>query len=151
MRTPRREACRGALADDVHGGEFVPPAAEWLLDNFHLIEAEIRGIRHDLPRQYYLDLPKLASRALAGIARVYAMALELIRHTDGRLDQRQLARFVAAYQTIAPLTIGELWAWPTMLKLALIENLRRLVDETLRARDGRRSADGYLARITGAG
>src|SRR5207249_1958546 len=86
-----RKAYR-VLADDVHGGEFVPPAAEWLLDNFHLIEAEIRGIRHDLPRHYYLDLPKLASREMAGIARVYAMALELIRHTDGRLDRQQLVR-----------------------------------------------------------
>src|SRR5213594_2491545 len=144
-----RKAYR-VLADDVHGGEFVPPAAEWLLDNFHLIEAEIRGIRHDLPRQYYLDLPKLASREMAGIARVYAMALELIRHTDGRLDRQQLVRFMAAYQTVAPLTIGELWAWPSMVKLALIENLRRLADEALQGRDARLTADGYLAQIGGA-
>ena len=145
-----REAYR-VLADDVHRREFVPPAAEWLLDNFHLIEAEIRGIRHDLPLQYYLQLPKLASRAMAGVARVYAMALELIRHTDGRLDRQQLVRFVAAYQTVAPLTIGELWAWPSMLKLALIENLRRLADETLQSRDARLRADGYLARIDAVG
>ena len=144
-----RKAYR-VLADDVHGGEFVPPAAEWLLDNFHLIEAEIRGIRHDLPRHYYLDLPKLASREMAGIARVYAMALELIRHTDGRLDRQQLVRFMAAYQTVAPLTIGELWAWPSMVKLALIENLRRLADEALQGRDARLTADGYLAQIGGA-
>ena len=144
-----RKAYR-VLADDVHGGEFVPPAAEWLLDNFHLIEAEIRGIRHDLPRQYYLDLPKLASREMAGVARVYAMALELIRHTDGRLDRQQLVRFMAAYQTVAPLTIGELWAWPSMVKLALIENLRRLADEALQGRDARLTADGYLAHIGGA-
>ena len=144
-----RKAYR-VLADDVHGGEFVPPAAEWLLDNFHLIEAEIRGIRHDLPRQYYLDLPKLASREMAGVARVYAMALELIRHTDGRLDRQQLVRFMAAYQTVAPLTIGELWAWPSMVKLALIENLRRLADEALQGRDARLTADGYLAQIGGA-
>ncbi|MGB2696084.1 MAG: carbohydrate-binding protein, partial [Dehalococcoidia bacterium] len=141
-----RETYR-VLADDVHRGEFVPPAAEWLLDNFHLIEVEIRDTRHDLPRPYYLDLPKLASREMAGIARVYAMALELIRHTDGRLDRHQLIRFMAAYQTVAPLTIGELWAWPSMLKLALIENLRRLADETLQGRDARHRADAYLARI----
>src|SRR5207244_6906196 len=83
------------------------------------------------------------------IARVYAMALELIRHTDGRLERRQLVRFVTAYQTVAPLTIGELWAWPTMLKVALIESLRRLADETLRARDARLAADSYLAQIGG--
>ena len=145
-----RDAYR-VLAGDVHRHDFVPPAAEWLLDNFHLIEGEIRGIRHDLPEPYYRQLPKLASREMAGIARVYAMALELIRHTDGRLDRPQLVRFMAAYQTVAPLTIGELWAWPSMLKLALIESLRRLADETLQARHGRISADVYLARIGGAG
>jgi cyclic beta-1,2-glucan synthetase len=138
------------LAHDVHRGEFVSPAAEWLLDNFHIIEAEIRDIRRDLPRQYYLDLPKLAPREMAGVARVYAMALELIRHTDGRLDRHQLVRFMTAYQTVAPLTIGELWAWPTMLKLALIENLRRLADETLQGRDARLVADRFLAQIGSA-
>jgi cyclic beta-1,2-glucan synthetase len=144
-----REAYR-VLADDVHRGGFVPPAAEWLLDNFHLIESEIRAIRHNLPRQYYSDLPKLAPREMAGIARVYGMALDLIRHTDGRLDRNQLVRFVAAYQTVAPLTIGELWAWPSMLKLALIENLRRLADETLQGRDARLKADRFLAQIGSA-
>src|SRR2546427_10666752 len=129
-----REAYR-VLADDVHRGEFVPPAAEWLLDNFHLIEGEIRDTRHDLPRQYYLGLPKLASRGLAGIARGYAMGLELIRHTDGRLARRQLVRFMAPYPTVGPPTTGELWAWPSMLKLALLESLRRLADETLQGRD----------------
>ncbi len=138
------------FSDDVHRGAFIPPAAEWLLDNFHLIEGEIRDTRHNLPRPYYLQLPKLASREMAGIARVYAMALELIRHTDGRLERQPLARFVTAYQTVAPLTIGELWAWPSMVKLALIENLRRLADETIQGRDARLHADGYLAQIGGA-
>src|SRR5206468_4576778 len=101
------------LADDVHRGEFVPPAAEWLLDNFHLIEAEIRGIRHDLPRQYYLQLPKLASREMAGIARVYAMALELTRHTAGRLDRPPLVRLIPAHQPVPPLPIGDLCVWPS--------------------------------------
>jgi cyclic beta-1,2-glucan synthetase len=145
-----REAYR-ILADDVHRGEFVPPAAEWLLDNFHLIEGEMRDARHDLPREYYLSLPKLASREMAGIARAYAMALELISHTDGRLERHQLVRFMSAYQTVAPLTIGELWAWPSMVKLALIESLRRLADETLHGRDARHAADAYLARIASAG
>src|SRR5207237_6450232 len=87
---------------------------------------------------------------MAGIARLYAMSLELIRHTDGRLDRQQLVRFMAAYQTVAPLAIGELWAWPSMVKLALIENLRRLADEALQGRDARLTADSYLAQIAGA-
>ncbi|HEX5632844.1 MAG TPA: hypothetical protein VFX50_06430, partial [Gemmatimonadales bacterium] len=145
-----RQAYR-TLAEDVHRGEFLAPAAEWLLDNFYLIESEIRGVRHDLPRPYYRELPKLASREAAGVARVSAMALELIRHTDGRLDRVQLVRFMNAYQTVAPLTIGELWAWPIMLKLALVENLRRLADETLAGREARLVADRYLERIAEQG
>ena len=141
-----REAYR-ILADDVHEGVFVSPAAEWLLDNFHLVASEIRDVRQNLPRGYYRELPKLALRELAGHARVYAMAVELIRHSDSRLDRHQLERFMNSYQTVAPLTIGELWAWPSMLKAALIENLRRLAQQTLAARAARRAADADVARI----
>lgn len=139
------------LADDVHRGAFVTPAGEWLLDNFHLVTSEILGVRRDLPRGYYRELPKLALRELAGHARVYALAVELIRHSDSRLDRHQLVRFLNSFQTVAPLTIGELWAWPSMLKLALIENLRRLAEEALEAREARWAADAYVASIESAG
>ncbi|HEX9052216.1 MAG TPA: glucoamylase family protein, partial [Anaeromyxobacter sp.] len=145
-----REAYR-ALAGDVHRGEFVTPAAEWFLDNFHLVASEIRDVRQSLPRGYYRELPKLAVRDQAGSARVYALAVELIRHSDSRLDRAQLARWLDAFQTVAPLTIGELWAWPSMLKLALVENLRRLADETLAARAARRAADAHVASIDATG
>jgi cyclic beta-1,2-glucan synthetase len=144
---------RGAyqvLATDVRRGEAVAPAAEWLLDNFHLIETEILEVRKNLPQRYYLDLPKLAVRDLAGMARVHAMAFEFIRHSDARFDLHRLTRFVSAYQTVAPLTLGELWAWPSMLKLCLIENLRRLTDEVMESRLGEVEADRYFARFEAA-
>ncbi len=137
----------GVLAGDVHKGEAVPPAAEWLLDNFHLVDAEARAVRHDLPPRYYRKLPKLAAREFSGQARIHAMALELIRHGDGRLDPDRLTRFVAAFQTVAPLSIGELWAWPSMLKLALIENMRRLAEGILAGRTARLAADAALAAL----
>lgn len=130
---------------------MVTPASEWILDNYHLVTAEIRDVRRHLPRGYYRELPKLATRELAGTARVYALALELIRHSDSRLDRPMLVRFVSAFQAVAPLTIGELWAWPSMLRLALIENLRRLAALTLEARSARLAADAYVARIDAAG
>ena len=135
-----------SLADDTHRGVAVPPAAEWLLDNFHLVEAEARAARHDLPVRYYRKLPKLAGREFSGKARVHMMALELIRHGDGRLDAERLTRFVLAFQTVAPLTIGELWAWPSMLKLALLETLRLLADGIIAAA-ARQEADVALARL----
>jgi cyclic beta-1,2-glucan synthetase len=141
-----RDAYR-TLADDVRTGQFITAAAEWLLDNFHLVTAEIRDIRQHLPGSYYRQLPTLASREHAGHTRIYAMAVELVRHSDSRIDRQQLAVFVNSYQRVAPLTIGELWAWPSMLKLALIENLRRLAVETLDARTARLAADVYVSHV----
>ena len=139
------------LADDVHRGGSVAPAAEWLLDNYHLVASEVLDARRNLPPGYYRELPKLALRELAGHARVYALAEEIIRHSDSRLDRPQLVRFMNGFQAVAPLTIGELWAWPSMLKLALIENLRRLAEELLEDRAAVRAADAYVARIDAAG
>ncbi|MGK2856293.1 MAG: GH36-type glycosyl hydrolase domain-containing protein, partial [Thermoanaerobaculia bacterium] len=136
-----------SFADDVHKGVAVPPAAEWLLDNFHLVVSEALAVRHDLPLQYYQKLPKLAAREYTGKARVHAMAIELIRHGDGRLDAARLTRFVLAFQTVAPLTIGELWAWPSMLKLALLENLRLLSEGIIAGREARHEADVAFARL----
>src|SRR6185295_1792339 len=128
---------------------FVTPPAEWLLDHFHLVSAEIRAIRQHLPRRYYRELPRLPQREWQGHARIYAMALELIRHSDSRLDKRQLTRFISSFQSVAPLTIGELWAWPSILRIALIENLRRLAEEILEAGSGRLAADGFMTACEG--
>ena len=136
------------LADDVRTGQFVGSAADWLLDNFHLIASEISDIRRNLPRTYSRRLPALASREHGGDARVYAIAVELIRHSDSRLERQQRVQFLHSYQRVAPLTIGELWAWPSMLKLALIENLRRLAEELLAARTARGSASTVIPSLS---
>ncbi|MDP1697541.1 MAG: glucoamylase family protein [Xanthomonadaceae bacterium] len=104
----------------------IAPAGEWLLDNFYLIEGQIRTARQHLPNDYSRELPQLANTHSRGLPRVYDLAQETIAHGDGRVDAESLGRFVAAYQTVAPLALGELWAIPIMLRLALIENLRRV-------------------------
>ncbi len=138
-------AAYGTLAGDVRRGEAGTPAAEWLLDNFHLVEGELREVRRNVPTPYYRELPKLAGRGRAGTVRVYAMAVELLRYSDARLDPQRLDRFMNAFQSVAALSLGELWAWPSMLKLALIDHLRRLSEELLESRAGRREADHYFA------
>jgi cyclic beta-1,2-glucan synthetase len=104
----------------------ITPAGEWLLDNFYLIEEQIRIARRHLPKGYSKELPRLDSGPSAEMPRVYDIALEIISHGDGRVDTVSLTRFVNAYQTVTPLKLGELWAIPIMLRLALIENLRRV-------------------------
>ena len=138
------------LAEDVRQGAFATPATEWFLDNFHLISSQIVEIHRHLPRRYYRELPALATRQSAGDARIYAIAVELLRYSDSRLDLPQLTLFLNSYQRVAPLTLGELWAWPSMLKLALIENLRRLSDEIMNGRDSRKAADTQIERLDAA-
>jgi cyclic beta-1,2-glucan synthetase len=104
--------------------ESTTPAAEWLLDNFHIISAAARDIHHDLPPSFFRRLPRVAADEYAEIPRIYALALELIGSSAGRLDAPRLLRFISAFQSVTPLTMGELWAWPSALKLALLDHLR---------------------------
>jgi cyclic beta-1,2-glucan synthetase len=135
------------LVEAIRKGRAISPAAEWLVDNFHIVEEQLREIRQDLPKSYYHELPKLAEGELKGYPRIYAVALALIAHTDCRLDTNTLRRFIAAYQTVSPLSIGELWAVAITLRLALVENLRRLALLIVRAREEREQADKLADRL----
>lgn len=107
-------------------GRQVAPAAEWLLDNHYLVEDHVEVARDYLPSGYSRELPRLRSGGHRGLPRVYDVAFELVAHTDGRADPESLAAFIQAYQSVTPLKLGELWAVPIMLRLAVIENLRRV-------------------------
>ena len=114
------------LIKDVKENNGITPAGEWLLDNFYLIQEQIQVAKQLLPKGYAKDLPLLGNAPSPGLPRVYDIALETISHGDGRMDIETLGNFVAAYQSIAVLQLGELWAIPIMLRLALIENFRRV-------------------------
>src|SRR5687767_7829058 len=116
---------------------------EWLRDNHHVVQDQVREIRLHLPRKYYRELPKLAGGPLQGYARVYDFARELIAHTAGRIDLDTIADFTAAYQRQATLSIGETWAIPIMLRLALIEELDRLAQGVVNARRNRERARAW--------
>ena len=130
-----------SLAKAIGNESTISPAAEWLVDNFHIVEEQLREIREDLPKSYYYELPKLTSGQLAGYPRIYAVALALVAHTDSRLDAETLRRFIRSYQREATLTIGELWAVAISLRVALVENLRRLTTRVVASREEREEAD----------
>lgn len=139
-----------AIAGAAGAGHAITPAAEWLLDNYHLVEEQIREIRADLPPGYYRQLPKLAAGPLSGYPRVFGVAWAFVAHTDSRFDPEMLRRFVRAYQRVQPLTIGELWAVAITLRVVLVENLRRAAMRILAGRAAREEADGLAARLLGA-
>ncbi len=130
--------------------EAISPAAEWFLDNFHLVLDQIREVRQDFPPHYEKELPHLTRGDLAGYPRVYSIATSLVAHTDSNPDMDTLKLFLGAYQSVAPLSIGEIWAIPVAMRVALIENLRRLAGRMEVARRERAKADALTQRVLSA-
>ncbi|MFM9917328.1 MAG: GH36-type glycosyl hydrolase domain-containing protein [Rhizobacter sp.] len=128
-------------------GYDISPAAEWLLDNFHLIEAQLEEIHEGLPRRYFRALPVLLDEPLAGLPRVYGVAWAFVAHTDGAFDEDLLIQFLSAYQETRELTLGEMWALPTTLRVVLIENLRRLAERVATNKAAREVANLCCDRI----
>ncbi len=131
-------------------GHRITPAGEWLLDNFYLVEEQVRIARRHLPKGYSRELPRLAQGPSARLPRVYDIAQEVIAHGDGRVDIAGLRRFINAYQTVAPLNLGELWAIPIMLRLALIENLRRVAARVMAGWRAQNKATRWADNLTAA-
>ena len=137
------------IAKAIDAGRSITPAAEWVLDNYHLVEEQIREIREDLPPGFYRQLPKLTSGHFAGLPRVFGLAWGFVAHTDSRFEPETLRRFVRAYQTVEPLTIGELWAVAITLRVVLVENLRRVATRIVTSRAARQRADAIADRLLG--
>ena len=140
-----------ALAKSAEDGHHATPAADWLADNYHLVDMQIREIGIDLPPGFYAQLPKLAAGPFAGLPRVFGAMWSLVAHTDSHLDLDSLRRYLVAYQSVQPLTIGELWAVPITLRIVLIENLRRNAELVVDDAAARQAADDLSDRLEDAG
>ena len=114
------------VAEAIRQGHPQAPAAKWLVENYTFIEEQIDQVRLIFPPGYSRQLPCLSSGPLKGFPRIYELAIELVSHTDGRVDAENISHFIRSYQTVHPLKLGELWAVPIMVNLALVENLRRV-------------------------
>src|SRR5450631_339212 len=137
------------IAAAAYAGRPITPAAEWLLDNYHVIEEQIREIRVDLPPGFYRELPKFSDGPFAGYPRVFSVAWAFVAHTDSRFDPDTLRRFVRAYQSVQALTIGELWAVAITLRVVLVENMRRAAQRIVSSRIARQEADAIADRLLG--
>ena len=137
-------------ADALEAGQPIAPAAEWLLDNFHLVEEQLRQIDEDLPPGYYRQLPKLADGPFTGYPRVFGIAWAYVAHTDSLLSGPVLSRFIHAYQQVQPLMIGEIWAVAITLRIVLIENMRRLAAQIIEGHELRMRADLLVEEVLSA-
>jgi cyclic beta-1,2-glucan synthetase len=129
------------LNEDIRKKRSVPPAAEWLLDNFYVLEEQVKGLRQDLRKRDFRRLPVLTAGTMKGFARIVAISVELVSHTDGQISESEINRFLCAYQTGGTLTDRELWALPTVLRLSLVENIRHLCETIQTTRTWWQKAD----------
>jgi len=136
-----------SLAEAGRVGQSIPPTAEWLLDNEYVIESNIREVQLNLPRRFYRELPVLSDEPYRGLPRIYGLAVELVSHTDLRLDRENILAFIGAYQSVGQLSIGELWAVPQMLRIALVESVQNLATRALAELRERRNADFWANRL----
>jgi cellobiose phosphorylase len=126
---------------------YICPATEWLIDNFYLIEEHIQLARRHFPKKYNKELPHLANGPYKGLSRVYELAVEIISHVDAQLDQESLLVFFKAYQEVKPLKLGELWAIPIMMRLVLIENLQRIINQIQLDQNHRDMANEWMDKL----
>ena len=125
-------------------GETITPAANWLLDNSHIVEEAISEVRRDLPPRFYRQLPQTDG---ARLPRVLAIAWHYVAQTDSAVSREGFEAIVDGFQDVEPLRIGELWALPSVLRFVLLENLRRLALRVERARVLRQLANNVADRL----
>ncbi len=118
-----------SLNEDIQKKRAIPPASEWLLDNFYIIEEQVKSINRDLLKKEYSKLPVLKCGTLKGYPRIHAVAVDLVAHTDGQLDENIIHNYLKAYQSHTILMDSEIWALPTLIRLSLIENIRSICEK----------------------
>ncbi len=143
--------CYEVVATAAREKRTTTPAAEWLLDNFHVVDDQLRELERGLTPRYCRSLPALMDGPLAGYPRAYGVTWAFVAHTDSRFEATLLRRFLIAYQRVETLTMREVWAVPLMLGCVLIENLRRLGGRMAASQAGRRDADEFADALLALG
>ncbi|OPJ63563.1 N,N'-diacetylchitobiose phosphorylase [Clostridium oryzae] len=126
------------------------PAAEWLLDNIYLVQKEFKDIKHNMPENYYKKLPVVSKGIMKGYPRVYQIAVEIVSHTDGIVDENIIKNFIENYQKNTVLTTGELWALPIMLRVALIQNISAITDKIVFGLKEKKRGDALSSKVINA-
>jgi cyclic beta-1,2-glucan synthetase len=139
------------LASSARNEQRIELSAEWLLDNAYIVQGHIDEYRDNLPRNFYRELPILAGGINHGLPRVFEIAQVFVHETQARVTSDDVLSFLLAYQVVTPLTMGELWALPLMLRLALVEYLKELVRHVERRQIERELGDFWASRLLTVG
>jgi cyclic beta-1,2-glucan synthetase len=125
----------------------ISPAAEWLIDNFYIIQEQIVLVSTDFPKEYHRSIPIISMGEYAGLPRVYELVLNFLNHTDYVVEMEALEQYIQSYQRHISLKQGEIWAIPIMIRLILIEKLAEKAARVLYRKDVREGVNKLLNRL----
>ncbi|MEO6080993.1 MAG: glucoamylase family protein [Steroidobacteraceae bacterium] len=131
------ESAYAAIVAALRAGRAITPAAQWLVDNFHVISEQLSEVPLRLTPTVWRDLPAANHPEATGWPRIFHIATEYLRHTLWEFNPQSLLRLLAGYQNAAPLRMREIWALYPILRIALVDELRRIavrVEDSLAAR-----------------
>ncbi len=132
------------LNDEIRQKRAVPPAAEWILDNYYIIEERTKSLRRDLTKKEYYRLPVLKKGPFKGYPRVLAIAMEFVAVVDGQIDEGTLLKYLEAYQSHSVLFDREIRIIPMMLQIALLENVRMICENIKETQEQWNLADAMI-------
>lgn len=130
------------LTESVTKNVSIQPAGEWLLDNFYVIEEQYNSILNDLKIREYTKLP-----SVEGEARIYLIAKELVKFTDGNINEDIIESFINAYSSKRALTMDEIWKLPLMIRIALIKHIKEVSDKIIKSQLEKFKVESILERL----
>lgn len=137
------------LNDDIQKNHDVSSSAEWILDNFYLIEEQVKQLRCELSKKTYSRLPVIKHGPFKGQSRIFAIVMELVVISDGQVDEAKLVHCLNAYQKHNKIFDREIWALPVVIKLALLENIRKICEKIKKTQAQWNKADNIIEKLLG--
>jgi len=132
------------LSSETEEFEKYSPVSEWLLDNFYFIEEKVREVKLNTSKKNFSKLPDLRLGEFKNYPRILALIMELVTHTDGKINEDNLIEFITAYQSHNILYEREIWAIPMVMKIALVENIRRVTENIKETQKQRHKAEKII-------
>jgi cyclic beta-1,2-glucan synthetase len=142
------QTTRTNLIESARVDHAITESGKWILDNSHLLRSAIAEIRRSLPASFRKSLSRFTDSA--GELRVLTLARNTLAAGHNVITEQNLVEVVNEYQKTTLLSIAELWVFPVMLRIALVEALASLAAQVSNEQQLRESAYLWANRLAEA-
>ena len=125
----------------------IHPAGEWLLDNYYIIEENVKIIEKELTKEKYKNLISISNGNYKGYARIYVLAAEILAYTENNVNSTNLSLALRSYQKSKSLSMNEIWNIGTFLKIVLIQNIANICEKIYSSQIQKYRAESIVERL----